>query len=129
MQVHCLGVVSACEDFGSWSLEGRTHNDMVAARLLEHVGHKLGSDGSAALVLLVLTCVGEEGDNGGDSLRTRDLASVDHNAKLHERGVDLATAGVDDVDVVFAHRLYDAHMALADSTFRHFGAAEWDTKP
>ena len=102
---------------------------MVTAGLLQHVRNKLSSNGGPALVFFVLACIGEEGNYGSDSLRTGDLAGVDHNAKLHEGGVDLPAARVDDVDVVFAHRLYDAHMTLADSTLRYFGTAEGYTKP
>ena len=102
---------------------------MVAARLLQHVCHELGSDGGPALVLLVLASVGEEGNHGRNTLRTGDLACVDHNAKLNERGVHLSAAGVDDVDVVLPHRLYDAHMTLADSTLRDLGAAERYSEP
>lgn len=106
-----------------------THDNMVAPGLLKHVGDEFGSDGCSTLVLLVLASVGKEGQDGCDPLRARDFAGVDHDAKLHERGVDLPAAGVDDVHVVFSHRLDDSDMALADPAFRHLGAAEWDSEP
>jgi len=69
-----------------------THNDVVTAGLVEHVGDELGGDGRARLVLLVLAGVEEVGDDGGDAARRRDAARVDHDAELHERGVDGAGA-------------------------------------
>ena len=94
---------------------------MVAPGLLEHVGDELGRDRRAALVLLVLARVREEGHDGGDALRARDLARVDHDAQLHERRVDLAAAGVDDVHVVLAHRFAYAHRRLPYSITSHLG--------
>ena len=102
---------------------------MVAAGLLQHVRDELRGDGSATLVLLVLSGVREEGEDGGDALRAGNLAGMDHDTHFHKRGVDGAAASIDDVDIVFAHGLYDAHMALANATFLHVGAAEWDTEP
>ena len=102
---------------------------MVAAGLLQHVRDELRGDGSAALVLLVLTGVGEQGDDRGNALRARDLAGVDHNAHLHERGVHLPAARVDDVHIVFPHRLCDVDVALANAALRDLGAAERDAKP
>ena len=102
---------------------------MVAPGLLEHVGDELGRDRRAALVLLVLARVREEGHDGGDALRARDLARVDHDAQLHERRVDLAAAGVDDVHVVLAHGLADAHVRLADPAASDFGLGELNAEP
>ena len=94
---------------------------MVAARLLQHVRHELGGDGGPALVLLVLAGVGEERDDGRDALCARDLAGVDHDAELHERGVDVAIAGIDDVHIVFAHGFRDPYRRLSNSITGHIG--------
>ena len=53
---------------------------------------------------------------------------MDHDADLHERGVDLPAARVDDVHIVFPHGLRDAHARLADAAFRHLSLAEWDAE-
>lgn len=108
---------------------GSTHDDMVAARLLEHVRDELRGDGCAALVLLVLARVREEREDGGDALRARDFAGMDHYADLHERGVDLAAPGVDDVHVVLAHGLDHADLGLPDPAFRDVRLAQGDTEP
>ena len=50
---------------------------MVAARLLQHVGHEFGSNRSPALVFLVLASIREKRDHGGNPLRAGDLAGVD----------------------------------------------------
>ena len=105
-----------------------THDDMVAAGLLQHVRDELRGDGSAALVLLVLTGIGEQGDDRGNALRARDLAGVDHNAHLHERGVHLPAARVDDVHIVLPHGLLDVDVCFADSALLDLGAAEWDAQ-
>ena len=64
--------------------------------------------------------VREERDNGRDSLRARNFACMYHDAKLHEGRVDLPAACVDDIHIVFSHRLNDADTGLADSTLGHF---------
>jgi hypothetical protein len=58
-------------------------NDMVAAGGLQHVCHKFCCDRSPALVLLVLTGVGEVGEYGGDTARRGSAAGVDEDKKLH----------------------------------------------
>ena len=54
-----------------------------------------------------MTRVGEAGDDGADPLGGGDLAGVDHDEQLHEVVVDLAAAGLDDVDVLPPHGLTD----------------------
>ena len=44
-----------------------------------------------------------------DALRGGDLAGVDHDEHLHEVVVQLAAAGLHDVDVLAAHGLADLH--------------------
>lgn len=81
-------------------------DDMVAASGLEHVGHELGGDGSARLVLLVLTGVREVRDDGSDAASRGCLASVDHNEELHNAIVDVVgLCGLEDEDcIVFSQR-------------------------
>ena len=99
-----------------------THDNVVASRLLEHVGHQLCGYRRSTLVLFVLTCVGEERDDGGNSLCAGDLAGVDHDTELHQRGVDLAAAGVDDINVILADGLCDANVGFANAGFRDCGS-------
>lgn len=61
------------------------------------------------LVLLILACVGEAGDDGGDTGRGGDLAGVDHNEELHQVIVDLAAPALHDVDILATHTLPDLH--------------------
>lgn len=68
-------------------------DDVVAARRLQHVGHELGGDGRARLVLFVLARVGEVGDHGGDAPRGGGAAGVDDDEELHEAVVDVAGGG------------------------------------
>lgn len=105
-----------------------THHNVVASRLLEHVGDQFGGDRRPTLVFFVLARVREEGDDGGNPLRARNLAGVDHDAELHERRVDLATASVDDIHVILADRLCDAHVRLANAGFRDRGPRDGDAE-
>lgn len=91
---------------------------MVAASPLDHICDELGGDGCTALVLLVLTSVGKQWDDSSYTLRARNLAGVDHNAKFHKRRVDRPTAGVDDVDIRFTDRLCYSHVGLANAALR-----------
>ena len=102
---------------------------MVTSRLLQHVRNELRSNRCAALVLLVLAGVGEQRHHRRDALRARDLAGVDHDAQFHERRVDLPAAGVDDVHIVFPHRLCYADVGLAYAALRDLGAAERESEP
>ncbi|KAI3488192.1 hypothetical protein L1887_47731 [Cichorium endivia] len=112
----------------------KVHGDhVVAPGVFEHVGDEFGGDGCARLVLLVLSGVEEVRDDGGDALGRGGLAGVDHDEQLHERGVGRGggargrgrdARGVDDVDIVLAHRLGDAHDALARLVARHGRLAE-----
>ena len=101
---------------------------MVTPRLLQHVRHKFGRDGCTRLILLVLARVREEGDYCSDTPGTSDLACMNHNTELHERGIDLPAAGIDDVYVVLAHGLMDRDIRLANSTPAHVRAREWYTQ-
>ena len=105
-----------------------THHNVVAARLLQHVGDQFGGDRRPTLVLFVLARIGEEGDDGRNPLRARDLAGVDHDAELHERSVDLPTAGVDDVDVILADGLGDAHVGFTNPGFRDRRSRDGDAE-
>jgi len=68
-------------------------DDMVAAGGLKHVSHQTGSDGGTRFVLLVLTSVGEVGQDGGNATGRGCLASVDHDEQFHDSIVDVAGSG------------------------------------
>lgn len=106
-----------------------THYDMVAPRLLQHICDELSGNRCPALVFLVLASVGEERDHCSNAFCACDFAGVDHNAKFHEGGVDLATSGVDDVHIVLSYRLCNTDVSFTDSAFRDFGTAEREAKP
>lgn len=97
---------------------------MVTTRFLQHVRDKFGCYRCTAFVLLVLAGIGEERNDRCDALRTRDLARVYHDAQFHERRVDLAAAGVDNVHIVLPHGLCDADIGLTNTALGNIGAAE-----
>jgi hypothetical protein len=105
-----------------------THHNVVASRFLKHVCDEFGRDRRPTLVLFVLARIGEEGDDGRNPLCAGDLTGVDHDAKLHEGGVYLATAGVDDIDVILADGLGDAHVGFANAGFRDRGSCNGDAE-
>lgn len=74
-------------------------DDMVAAGGLQHVGDELRRNGGPALILLVLPCVGEVGDNCGDSSSGGGPTSMNHDQQLHQTIVDVAgSRGLQDED-------------------------------
>lgn len=64
---------------------------MITSCLSQHVGNQLSCNRSSALILLVLSCIHEVRDDSGDPSCRGDLAGVDHDAKLHQGGVDFAS--------------------------------------
>jgi hypothetical protein len=101
-----------------------TYHNVVAPRLLQHVGDQFGGDRRPTLIFLVLTRIGKERDDGGDPFRTGNLAGVDHDTELHESSVDLAAAGVDDINVILPDGLCDAHVRFPNTGFRDCGPGD-----
>lgn len=101
---------------------------MVASRLLKHVGDQFGGDRRPAFVFFVLARIGVEGDDGSNPLCAGNLTGVYHNTELHESGVDLATASVDDVDVIFADGLCDTNVGFPNPGFRDRGSGDGDAE-
>lgn len=64
-------------------------DDVVATSSLEHVCHELRSDGSTALILLILARIREVGDDSGNASRGGGLASINHDEQLHQSIVDV----------------------------------------
>jgi hypothetical protein len=80
-----------------------THDEVVASRLLYHVRNQLCCDRRTTLVLFVLPCIREQWDDRGDSLRTGNLAGVDHYAEFHQGCIHCPASRVDDIHVVLTH--------------------------
>ena len=59
------------------------HHEVAGPSLLDHVCHKLGSDGGAETGLLVTLGVGEVGGDDSDGLGRGQAAGVDDQKKLH----------------------------------------------
>ena len=92
---------------------------MITSRLFDHIRDELGTDRSPALILLILPCIKEMGNDGRHAPCARDLARMNHDEELHERcvgryevlarccghGRGRAAGGIDDVDIMLAHRL------------------------
>lgn len=104
-----------------------THDDMIASSFLNHVRHKFGGNGCAALVFLVLSSIWEERDDGRYPFGAGNFAGMDHNAELHKSRVDCTTSSVDDVDVVLANRLCNGDIGFTDATSSDFGLGESQT--
>lgn len=99
---------------------------MITPRLPQHVGDELGRDRRPTLILLILPRIGEMGHDRGDPPRTGDLARVDHDAQLEERGVDHPRAGVHDVDVVVADGFLDLDFRLSRGGLGDLGFGQRD---
>lgn len=84
-------------------------DDMIGARHREHVGHQLGADWSARFVLLVLAGVRKARNDGRHTRSRSNLAGVDHDQQLHQIVVHLATARLDDVNILATHRFANLH--------------------
>lgn len=97
-----------------------THNEMITSRLLQHICNKFCRDRCTTLVFFVLTCIWKQWDDGGDTLRAGNLASVDHNAKFHQGRIHSPTSRVDDIHIIFSHRFGDANVRLPDATLCYF---------
>lgn len=104
-----------------------THDKVVTPRALQHVCHELCGDGRATLVLLVLTRIGKKGDHGSNPPRAGNFARVNHDAELHERGIDRVAAGLDDVDVILADRLEDSDGRFANRVACNLRFRDWNT--
>ena len=92
---------------------------MITTRFLYHVCHKLRSNWSPALILLVLPSIREKWNNSGDPLGAGNSAGVNHDAKFHESGVNGATSSVDDVYVVLPNRLCNGDICLPNAAASH----------
>ena len=66
---------------------------MMASRRLQHVRHQLRRDGRARFIFLVLPCVREVGDHGGNTSGGGGFASGEDDEELHEPVVDVARGG------------------------------------
>jgi hypothetical protein len=76
-------------------------DDVITAGSLEHIGHELRGDGRAGLVFLVLACVWEVGEDGGDAACGGGFAGVDHDQQFHQAIVDIIWAsGLEDKDYI-----------------------------
>jgi len=113
MQVHRLDKFMSSEVANTNN--PTTHDDMVTACLLNHIGNKLGSNRCPALVFFVLPSVGKQRNNGSDSLCARNLAGVNHNAELHKSCVDSTTTSVYDIHIILAHGLLNSNLSLANA--------------
>jgi hypothetical protein len=88
-------------------------DDMVTAGRLQHIGNKFCRDGSPALVLLILSRVGEVRYHSCDAARTGCLARVDHDEELHEPIIDVSgKGGLEDED--WQSQWVDCSLVMAD---------------
>jgi hypothetical protein len=89
------------------------HREHAAgAGLGDHVGHELGADGHARLVLAVLARVSEVGDDGVDAGRRRPVRRVDQQQQLDDVVTGRGGA-LDDEQVAAADVFVDADEDLS----------------
>ncbi len=94
----------------------QVHGDEAAdAGHGEHVCHEFGADGHAGLVLAVLTCPSEIGDDGVDAAGGGALGGVDHQQELHEV-VAVGEGALHEEDIATADALFvaDAEFAVGE---------------
>ena len=96
----------------------------VGAGAGNQIGHQLGRDRHAALVLAVLPGVAEVRHDGRDPIGARPLEALDHDQQFHEVFVDRRASGLEDEDVAAADVLVDLAGDFAVGKISHHGAAE-----
>jgi hypothetical protein len=74
--------------------------DPVRAGGDQEVGHQLGGNGNAGLVLPVLARVTEEGDHGRDPIRTGTAGRVQHDEQFHQVVVGGRAGGLDNENII-----------------------------
>jgi len=87
--------------------------DARGSRRRQEIGHELGRDGHARLVLPILPGVAEVGDHRRDPLRRCPPKSIQHDEQLHEIGIHRRTRGLNHEDIGAAHVLQDLKLNLS----------------
>ena len=104
-----------------------THNDMVTSRFLNHIRHKFCCDRRSTFIFFILPSVREERNDRSNPFGARNLASMNHNAKLHQRSVNRPTPSVDNIYILFSYRFYNGHIRFANATSSYFRFREGQT--
>ena len=94
---------------------------MITARLLNHVCDQLGSNGCSTFVLFVLSRIREERYHRRDPFCACNFTRMDHYAELHQRRVDSARAGRDNIHIIFTDRLCYPYVGLAIAAASNLG--------
>lgn len=79
----------------------------------EQIGHELGGDGDARLVLAILAGVPEERDHGRDAVGAGAARGIHHDQELHEVLIRGGAGGLDDEDIAAPDVFVDADESLA----------------
>ena len=98
--------------------------DSVSTGGGDKVCNELCGNGVAALGLAILTRVAEVRYNGGDASRGGAAHCVDHDKQFHEVVVYGTAGGLNDKNILAAHRLKHRNRALAVRKLGYGGAAE-----
>ena len=115
------GNVEEALDLGGVQVHGQ---HAVGAGAGDQVGHQLGRDRHAALVLAVLPGVAEVGHHGRDPIGAGPLEALDHDQQFHQVLVDRRAGGLDDEHVAAADVLVDLAGNLAVGEIAHHRAAQ-----
>ena len=100
---------------------------MVTSCFLDHICYKFCCDRRSTLIFFILPRVREERNDRCDTFSARNLARMNHNAKLHQRSVDRPTPSVDNIHILFSYRLYNGHIRFANATSSHLRFREGQT--
>src|SRR5688572_7725173 len=91
----------------------------------EEIGHELGRDRHARLVLSVLTGIAKEKNHGGDPGSARATGGVHHDQKLHDVLIGGRAARLHEEYIATANVLVELHHRLAVREGIHGGVSQW----
>lgn len=93
---------------------------MITTGFLNYISDKFSGNGRSALILLVLSRVGEKWNYSSDSFGARDFAGVDHDAQFHEGCIYRSAPSSDDVDIVLSYGFSNTYAGFANTAAGYF---------
>ena len=87
----------------------------------ENIGHELGRDRNARLILAILAGVSKEGNHSGNSVGTGAAGGINHDEQLHDVLIGRRTGRLDDKDITSANIVVDFDKGLPIRKGSHRG--------